>query len=70
MRFAIERIGVAVVVIAEEILLHHASDRSTATIRPTKSVIRLSEANCSPRLRFSTPRSGSRSSPVQAARSP
>ncbi len=44
MRFAIERSGVAVVVIAEEILLHHApDDKPPATIRPTKSVIRPSE---------------------------
>jgi pyruvate dehydrogenase (quinone) len=40
MRFAIARSGVAVVVIAEEILRHHAADRRPATIRPTESVIR------------------------------
>ena len=45
MRYAIERSGVAVVVIAEEILLHHTSHgRSPAIIRPTKSVIRPSDA--------------------------
>jgi pyruvate dehydrogenase (quinone) len=43
MRFAIERSGVAVVVIAEEILLHHAPDGPPAIIRPTKSVIHPSE---------------------------
>lgn len=44
MRFAIARSGVAVVVIAEEILLHHArGDTPPAMIRPTRSVIRPSE---------------------------
>jgi pyruvate dehydrogenase (quinone) len=44
MRFAIERSGVAVVVIAEEILQHRApDDRPPPIIRPTKSVIRPSD---------------------------
>jgi len=44
MRFAIERSGVAVVVIAEEILMHHATgDRRPVTIRPTASLVRPGE---------------------------
>ncbi len=44
MRFAIERSGVAVVVIPGEIFLHDAGDRTRpAVIRPTRSVVRPSD---------------------------